>query len=152
LPKFRRFGAEPAFVDGWALYAASLGEEMGLYRDDDAKRGALLAQLKCAVALVVDTGLHAKGWTRAQAIDYVRAQFTSDDGDAGLMTDRFVALPGKALACKIGELKFQGLRALAQQKLGTRFDIREFHAQILKDGAMPLDILEAKMKLWMEAR
>jgi uncharacterized protein (DUF885 family) len=152
LPKFRRFGTEPAFVDGWALYAASLGEEMGLYRDDDAKRGALLAQLKCAVALVVDTGLHAKGWTRAQAIDYLRAQLASDDGDAGLMSDGFVALPGKALACKMGELKFQGLRALAQQKLGTRFDIREFHAQILKDGAMPLDILEAKMKLWMEAR
>jgi uncharacterized protein (DUF885 family) len=152
LPKFRRFGTEPAFVDGWALYAASLGEEMGLYRDDDAKRGALLAQLKCAVALVVDTGLHAKGWTRAQAIDYLRAQLAADDGDAGLMADRFVALPGTALACKTGELKIQALRILAQQKLGTRFDIREFHAEILKDGAMPLDILEAKMKLWMEAR
>jgi uncharacterized protein (DUF885 family) len=152
LPKFRRFGTEPAFVDGWALYASSLGEEMGLYRDDDAKRGALLAQLNCAVALVVDTGLHAKDWTRAQALDYVRAQLAADAGDAGLMTDRLVALPGKALACKMGELKIQALRNLAQQKLGMRFDIHEFHAEILKDGAMPLDILEAKMKLWMEAR
>jgi uncharacterized protein (DUF885 family) len=152
LPKFRRFGTEPAFVDGWALYAASLGEEMDLYRDDDAKRGALSAQLTCAVAWVVDTGLHAKGWTRAQAIDYVRAQLAANDGDAGLMADRFMALPGTALACKAGELKIQALRVLAQQKLGTRFDIREFHAEILKDGAMPLDILEAKMKLWMEAR
>jgi uncharacterized protein (DUF885 family) len=152
LPKFRRFGTEPAFVDGWALYAASLGEEMGLYRDDDAKRGALLAQLKCAAALVVDTGLHAKGWTRAQAVDYLRAQLSADDGDAGLMADRFVALPGTALACKTGELKIQALRILAQQKLAARFDIREFHAEILRDGAMPLDILEAKMQLWMDAR
>ena len=152
LPKFRRFGTEPAFVDGWALYAASLGEEMGLYRDDEAKRGALFAQLKCAVAWVVDTGLHAKGWTRAQAIDYLRAQLAANDVDAGLMADRFAALPGTALACKTGELKIQALRILAQQKLGARFDIREFHAEILKDGAMPLDILEAKMKLWMEAR
>jgi uncharacterized protein (DUF885 family) len=152
LPKFRRFGTEPAFVDGWALYAASLGEELGLYRDDAAKRGALFAQLNCAVALVVDTGLHAKGWTRPQAIDYLRAQLAVDDGDAALLTDRLVALPGQAVACTMGERKIQALRDLAQQKLGTRFDIREFHAEILKDGAMPLDILEAKMKLWMEAR
>jgi uncharacterized protein (DUF885 family) len=152
LPKFRRFDTEPAFTEGWALYAATLGEEMGVYRDDDAKRSALSAQLKCAIALVVDTGLHAKGWTRAQAVDYVRAQLAVDDGDAGLIADRFVALPGKSLACKIGELKIRAVRDLAQQRLGARFDIREFHAEILKDGAMPLDILEAKMKLWMEAR
>jgi uncharacterized protein (DUF885 family) len=152
LPKFRRFGNEPVFVDGWSLYAASLGEELGLYRDDDAKRGALAGQLKCTVALVVDTGLHAKDWTRAQAADYVRAQLGVDAADANLMTDRFVALPGEALACKMGELKFRALRTRAQQALGTRFDIREFHSEILKDGAMPLDILEAKMKLWMEAR
>jgi uncharacterized protein (DUF885 family) len=152
LPKFRRYGSEPAFVDGWALYAASLGGELGLYRDDEAKRGALLGQLKCAVALVVDTGLHAKDWTRAQAADYLRAQLGVDPADAGLMTDRFLALPGDALACKMGELKFQALLAQAQRARGARFDIREFHAEILKDGAMPLDILEAKMKLFMEAR
>jgi uncharacterized protein (DUF885 family) len=152
LPKFRRFGSEPAFVDGWSLYAASLGEELGLYRDDEAKRGALAGQLKCAVALVVDTGLHAKDWTRAQAADYLRAQLGVDAAAANLMTDRFVALPGDALACKMGELKFRALLTHAHQALGTRFDIREFHSQILKDGAMPLDILEAKMKLWMEAR
>lgn len=152
LPKFRRFGSDPAFVDGWALYAASLGEELGLYRDDEAKRGALSGQLKCAVALVVDTGLHAKGWTRAQSVDYLRAQLAADVADAILMTDRFVALPGDALACKMGELKIRALLTKAQQALGVRFDIREFHSEILKDGAMPLDILEAKMKLWMEAR
>jgi uncharacterized protein (DUF885 family) len=151
LPKFRRFGGERAFVDGWALYAASLGEELGLYRDDEAKRGALLGQLKCAAALVVDTGLHAKGWARAQALEYLRAKLAVDDADAQRMTDRLVALPGEAMACKMGELKVRALRAHAQQLLGARFDIREFHSEILKDGAMPLDILEAKMQLWMEA-
>jgi uncharacterized protein (DUF885 family) len=152
LPKFRRFGSDPAFVEGWALYAASLGEELGLYRDDEAKRGALLDQLKCAAALVVDTGLHAKGWTRAQAVDYLRAQVAADDADAGRVADRLVALPGDALACKMGEVKIRALLTRAQQVLAGRFDIREFHTEILKDGAMPLDILEAKMKLWMEAR
>jgi uncharacterized protein (DUF885 family) len=152
LPRFRRFGTEPAFVDGWALYAASLGEEMGLYRDDEARRGALLGQLKCAVALVVDTGLHAQGWTHAQAAAYLRAQLMLDDAEANLMTDRFVALPGDALACKMGELKIQALLTRARQLLGARFDIREFHSEVLKDGAMPLDILEAKIQLWLEAR
>jgi uncharacterized protein (DUF885 family) len=152
LPKFRRFGSDPAFVDGWALYAESLGEELGLYRDDEAKRNALLDQLKCAVALVADTGLHAEGWTRAQAVDYLRAQLAAgDDAAADLMADRFVAMPGDALACMMGELKIRALRTRAQQVLGGRFDIREFHTEILKDGAMPLDILEAKMNLWMEA-
>jgi uncharacterized protein (DUF885 family) len=152
LPKIRRFGSERAFVDGWALYAASLGEELGLYRDDGAKRGALLSQLECAVALVVDTGVHAMDWTHAQAAGYLRAQLAVDEADANAMTDRFMALPGDALACKIGELKFRALLAKAQQVLGARFDIREFHAQILKDGALPLDILEAKMQRWMEAQ
>jgi uncharacterized protein (DUF885 family) len=134
------------------LYAASLGEEMGLYRDDEARRGALLGQLKCAAALVVDTGLHAQGWTHAQAAEYLRTQLMLGDGDANLMTDRFVALPGDALACKMGELKIQALLTRARQLLGARFDIREFHSEVLKDGAMPLDILEAKMQLWLEAR
>jgi uncharacterized protein (DUF885 family) len=152
LPRFRRFGTEPAFVEGWALYAASLGEEMGLYRDDEARRGAQLGQLKCAVALVVDTGLHAQGWTHAQAASYLGAQLMLGDAEANLMTDRFAALPGDALACKMGELKFQALLTRARQLLGARFDIREFHSEVLKDGAMPLDILEAKMQLWLDAR
>ena len=152
LPRFRRFGSEPAFVDGWALYASSLGEELGIYRDDDAKRGALLAQLKCAAALVVDTGIHAKDWTHAQAAGYLRTQLSVDQAAADLMADRFVAWPGSALACKMGELKIRALRSRALEMLGPRFDIREFHSEILKDGAMPLDILEAKMNLWMGAR
>ncbi len=152
LPKFRRFGGEPAFVDGWALYAASLGEELGLYREDGAKREGLVTELRCAVALVVDTGVHAKDWTRVQAAAYLRAQLALDEVDALSMADRFIALPGDALACKMGELKFRALRERAQHVLGPRFDIREFHAEILKDGAMPLDLLEAKMTRWMEAK
>ena len=152
LPRFRRFGTEPAFVEGWGLYAASLGEELGLYPVDEAKTGALLDQLRCAAALVVDTGLHAKGWTRTQALDYFRTQLGVDAASADLLVDRFVALPGDALACKMGELKIQALRSRAQQALGTRFDIREFHSEILNDGAMPLDILEAKTTLWIESR
>ena len=152
LPKFRRFGSEPAFDDGWALYAASLGEELGIYRDDDAKRGALLAQLKCAAALVVDTGIHAQSWTHAQAAAYLRTQLSADEAAADLMADRIVASPGNALACKMGELKIRAMRSRAVEMLGPSFDIREFHSEILKDGAMPLDILEAKMNLWMGAR
>jgi uncharacterized protein (DUF885 family) len=151
LPRFRRFGTDPAFVDGWALYAASLGEELGLY-DDAAKRGALLGQLKCAAALVADTGIHAKNWSRGQASAYLRGQTGVGDADANLMTDRLAAFPASALACKMGELKIQILRSRAQQALGSRFDIREFHFEILKDGAMPLDILEAKLRLWMDGQ
>jgi uncharacterized protein (DUF885 family) len=102
--------------------------------------------------LVVDTGLHAKGWTREQAIDYLRAQLGASAADAGLMVDRSAALPGNALACKVGELKLRTLRTRAQTALGTRFDIHEFHSQLLREGAMPLDILESRMKAWMEAR
>jgi uncharacterized protein (DUF885 family) len=152
LPKFRRFGSEPAFVDGWALYAATLGEELGLVRDDDARRETLFRELNCAAALVVDTGLHAKGWTREQAVDYLREQLGADAADAGLMVDRSAALPGDGLACKVGELKIRSLRTRAQAALGARFDIHEFHSQLLEEGAMPLDILESRMKVWMEAR
>jgi uncharacterized protein (DUF885 family) len=149
LPKFRRFGHEPAFVDGWALYAATLGAELGLYRDDEAKRDAWRLQLYCAAALVVDTGVNAMDWTRAQAADYLGAQLAVDGATAGLMIDRFAALPADALACEMGELEIQALRSRAQQLLGARFDIREFHDGILRDGAMPLSLLEEKMKLWM---
>jgi len=151
LPKFRRFGTDPAFDDGWALYAASLGEELGLYRDDEARRGVLLRELGCAAALVVDTGLHAMDWTPARAADYLRQQLSLSAADADLVVDRFVALPGDALACTMGQLKIQALRSRAQQVLGARFDIHEFHSEILKDGSMPLDVLEAKMNLWLDA-
>jgi uncharacterized protein (DUF885 family) len=133
------------------LYAASLGEALGLYPDESAKLDAAAAEMNCAVALVVDTGLHAKGWTRARALEYLRAHLGIDDLSAQAMIDAYAAQPADALACMIGGLKFRALRARAQQAQGARFDIREFHAEILRDGAMPMDILEAKMKAWTDA-
>ncbi len=121
LPGFRRFGTEAAFVEGWALYAASLGEELGLYRDDEARSSALLDQLRCAVALVVDTGLHAKAGRASRRSTTLRTQLGLDDVGANLLIDSFIALPGDALACKMGELKIKALRNRAEQVLGTRF-------------------------------
>jgi uncharacterized protein (DUF885 family) len=149
LPRFRRFGSEPAFIEGWGLYAASLGETLGLYGDESAKQDAAAEERRCAVGLVVDTGLHAKGWTRAQSFDYLRAHLGVDDLDAQSLIDGYAASPAAALAC-LGATKFRALRALAQQRLSGRFDLREFHSQILQGGAMPLDILEGKMKGWMD--
>lgn len=151
LPRYRRFTVEPAFVEGWGLYAAALGEEMGLFAEPGARSQFEALQMHCAVALVVDTGLHAMGWTRAQALDYIHAQLTIDDNRALTLLDGFAAMPAEALACGVGELKIQALRNRSQQVLGSRFDIREFHMQLLKDGAMPLDILDAKIKAWTEA-
>jgi uncharacterized protein (DUF885 family) len=151
LPRFRRFGSEAAFTAGWGLYAASLGEALGLYADESSKSDAAAAEMRCAVALVVDTGLHAKGWTRVKALDYVRAHLGIDDPDAQALIDSYAANPADALACMMGGLKFRALRARAQQLQGGRFDVREFHTEILRDGAMPLDILETKMKAWTDA-
>lgn len=150
LPRFRRFGAEAAFTAGWGLYAVSLGDALGLYGDESAKLDAAATMRRCAVDLVVDTGLHAKGWTRGQAFDYLRTHLGVDDVDAQSLIDGYAASPAAALAC-VGAMKFRALRALAEQRLGARFDVREFHSQILQDGAMPLDILETKMKGWMDA-
>jgi uncharacterized protein (DUF885 family) len=151
LPRFRRFGAEAAFSEGWGLYAASLGGALGLYPDESAKLDAAAGEMHCAVALVVDTGLHARGWTRGQALDYLRAHLGLDDLAAQAMIDAYAANPADALACMTGGLGFRALRARAQQLLGGRFDVREFHSEILRDGAMPMDILEAKMKAWAGA-
>jgi uncharacterized protein (DUF885 family) len=150
LPRFRRFGSESAFTQGWGLYAASLGETLGLYGDESAKLDAAATMRRCAVGLVVDTSLHAKGWTRAQAFDYLRTHLGVDDVDAQSLIDGYAASPAEALAC-VGAMNFRALRARAEQTLGGRFDLREFHSQILQGGAMPLDILEAKMKGWMDA-
>lgn len=148
LPRFRRFGSTPAFVAGWSLYAESLGEELGLVQGPEARFGLLLHELERAVGVVVDTGLHAGQWTRRQALAYVHAELPVDDGEAIALVERCIALPGEALAAPVGELSIRALRTLAEQALGARFDIRVFHQEILKDGAMPLDILEAKIDLW----
>jgi uncharacterized protein (DUF885 family) len=152
LPRFRRFGWDTAYGEGWALYAESLGSQLGLYADPYARFGALTLELERAARLVVDTGLHAKGWSRHKAVDYLRANTAIGDADINAEVDRYIALPGQALAYKVGELKILELRRRAQQKLGARFDIREFHEQVVGSGSLPLSVLENKIDRWIARR
>jgi uncharacterized protein (DUF885 family) len=152
LPSFRRFGGDPGFVEGWGLYAESLGEELGLYRDSQAKFANLRDQLACAAGLVVDTGVHGLLWSREQALDYLHAHVPMSEAAANAAVDRVIALPAEALDCGMGARTFKGLRAHAQQVLGARFDLRDFHSELIDDGAMPLDILESAANLWLNTR
>ncbi len=150
LPMFRRFGSETAFSEGWGLYAESLGKELGVYTDPYQYFGRLQAELWRAIRLVVDTGLHSKNWTREQVIQYMKDNSATTDTEAISETERYIAVPGQALAYKIGEQKILQLRKRAEAKLGANFDPREFHAEILKDGSLPLGVLEAKIERWLE--
>lgn len=152
LPQFRRFGGFTAFSEGWGLYAESLGKELGIYTDPYQYYGALSAELWRAIRLVVDTGLHYHGWTREQVLEYMSANSAAPDARAVSEAERFIAIPGQALAYKIGQLRIQQLRERAEQALGERFDIRAFHTEVLKDGALPLDVLEAKIDHWIAAQ
>ncbi len=143
LPKFRRFGGETAFAEGWGLYAESLGKELGVYTDPHQYFGRLQAELWRAIRLVVDTGLHSKNWTREQVIAYMLENSATSETEAVSETERYIAIPGQALAYKIGELKIKELRARAEKALGAKFDPREFHAQVLLEGWVALDVLEA---------
>jgi uncharacterized protein (DUF885 family) len=152
LPRLRRFGRYTAFSEGWALYAEGLGRELGLYTEPAQYLARLNSELFRAVRLVVDVGLHHKGWTREQAIKYLMQNTGAGEAGATLEIDRYIALPAQALAYKIGELKITAIRAKAEKILGSKFDIRKFHDELLKDGAMPLDLLEARMDRWIEAQ
>jgi len=152
LPRFRRFARFTAYSEGWGLYAESLGKEMGAYADPYQYFGALSAELWRAIRLVVDTGLHAKGWTRQQVLDYMYANSATKPARAVSEAERFMAIPGQALAYKIGQLKIRELRDRAEQRLGERFDVVAFHREVLEDGPMPLSMLEAKVERWIEAQ
>ncbi|MCA1798142.1 MAG: DUF885 domain-containing protein [Xanthomonadaceae bacterium] len=152
LPRFRRFGGFTAYTEGWALYAETLGTELGVYTDPYQYYGALSAELWRAIRLVVDTGLHNYGWTRQQVLDYMNENSAAPEARAVAETERYMAIPSQALSYKIGQLKISELRARAERELGDRFDIRAFHTEVLKDGALPLDILEAKIDRWIETQ
>ena len=153
VPRFRRFGGDyTAFVEGWALYAESLGKELGLFTDPYQWYGRLSDEMLRAMRLVVDTGLHAKGWSREQAIKYMLDNSTLAESDVTSEVERYIAWPGQALGYKVGDIKIQGLRRAAEQELGAKFDVRDFHREVLSDGAVPLDVLQAKIDRWKEAR
>jgi len=154
LPSFRRHGGVTAFAEGWGLYAESraVGRAMGFYEDPYQRFGQLNAELWRAIRLVVDTGIHAKGWSRQEVLDYMYANSATLDTRAVSEAERFMAIPGQALAYKVGQLKIMELRERAEAALGERFDIREFHAEVLGQGDLPLDVLEARIESWLASR
>jgi len=152
LPNFLRFNGNTAFVEGWALYAESLGPELGMFTDPYQAFGSLDDEMLRAMRLVIDTGIHAKGWTREQAIRYMLDNSAQSETDARAEVERYIAIPGQALAYKVGALTIRRLRTEAEQTLGERFDPREFHAQVLDTGALPMAVLEAKIRDWIKAK
>ncbi len=147
-PWFRRFGGYTAFIEGWGLYSESLGEDMGFYQDPYSKFGQLTYEIWRAIRLVVDTGMHALGWSRQQAIDYFKVNTGKAEHDIVVEVDRYIVWPGQALAYKIGELKIKELRAWAETELGEQFDVRAFHDKVLGNGALPLNVLEKNIHEW----
>ncbi|GAA0199829.1 DUF885 domain-containing protein [Kangiella japonica] len=152
LPMFRRFGGLSVFSEGWALYAESIGKEMGMFTDPMQYYGRLSDEMLRAMRLVVDTGLHAKGWSRQQAIDYMMANSSMADTDVISEVERYIAWPGQAVSYKVGQREISRLRAEAEEKLGDKFDIREFHTQVLIDGALPMPVLKSKIREWIDSK
>lgn len=149
VPQFRKFSNFTAFIEGWALYAERLGDDLGCYRDPYSRFGQLTYEMWRAVRLVVDTGMHDQQWTRERAIAFFQENTAKTELDIANEVDRYISWPGQALAYKIGELKIRELRAVAEKQLGDRFDIREFHDILLRDGSLPLDLLERRVRAWL---
>jgi len=152
LPDFRKHASYTAYIEGWGLYAEQLGKDAGFYQDPYSDYGRLETDIWRAVRLVVDTGVHSQHWTRDQMVDYFRAHTGIDETNIQSEVDRYIAWPGQALGYKIGQLKILELRGRAQKALGPRFDLRAFHDQLLSAGALPLDLLEARIDAWIEAQ
>ena len=152
VPDFQKHVETTAFVEGWGLYSESLGEEMGFYQDPYSKFGQLTYEMWRSIRLVVDTGMHALGWSREQAIQFFKDNAGKSEHDIVVEVDRYIVWPGQALAYKIGQLKIRELRALATAELGSKFDLRAFHDELLSRGALPLDLLEARMREWIARR
>jgi uncharacterized protein (DUF885 family) len=152
LPRFRRFNGYVAYSEGWALYAESIGKELGVFTDPYQWYGRLSDEMLRAMRLVVDTGLHAKGWTREQAIKYMLDNSSMAESDVTAEVERYIVWPGQALGYKLGQLQITALRAKAEQQLGAAFDVREFHSQVLRDGALPMGVLTAKIDRWIESK
>jgi prolyl oligopeptidase len=150
-PEFRKHVGYSAFVEGWALYCESLGEELGMYKDPYSKFGQLSYEMWRAVRLVVDTGMHAQGWTRDQAIQFFKDNTGKTDQDITVEVDRYIVWPGQALAYKLGQLKIRELRTQAEKRQGAKFNVRAFHDAVLENGALPLNVLSAHMENWMAA-
>ena len=149
VPPFRRQANYTAYIEGWGLYTESLGSELGFYTDPYSKFGQLSNELWRAARLVLDTGIHAFGWTRDEAIEYLRANSARTEPDILVEVDRYIDAPGRSLAYKSGELVIKQLRRHAEHTLGRRFDIRAVHDELLGQGALPLDVLDAHMRRWV---
>ena len=150
LPAFRRFGGHNAYVEGWALYCESLGKELNLYTDPYQHMGALGDEMHRAIRLVVDVAIHTKNMTREEAVKYMTDNEQISDDGAIAEIERYMVIPGQALGYKIGALKIRELRNKFEKQLGSKFNLSEFHDQILKDGSMPLSVLENKMNAWAD--
>jgi uncharacterized protein (DUF885 family) len=152
LPKFRQGGGETAFIEGWGLYSEHLGYETGMYEDLYQKYGALTFEMWRACRLVVDAGMHSKKWTREQAYEFLTTNTPGSDLDMASEIDRYISWPGQALAYKIGELKIKELRKKSEERLGSNFDVREFHDVVLKNGALPLNLLDMQVEQWLKSK
>jgi len=152
LPRFRRFNGYVSYSEGWALYSESLGKELGVFTDPYQWYGRLADEMLRAMRLVVDTGLHSKGWSREQAIKYMLDNSSMAESDVTAEVERYMVWPGQALGYKLGQLRIAELRARAQAALGAKFDVREFHGQVLRDGALPMDVLSAKIDRWIASK
>jgi uncharacterized protein (DUF885 family) len=151
LPEFRRILGYSSYAEGWALYTESLGKELGLYTDPYQYFGMLSAEMHRAIRLVVDAGMHTQGWTREQAIQYSKDHEAETEDGIISEIERYMAIPGQALSYKVGQLKIRELRNKAEKELGDKFNIAQFHNQVLDSGSLPLEVLEGKINRWIES-